>query len=93
MNIGEATDIESQKENEGAIRYCSFCDKPSRGVRRIIQGPSVAICEECISLCNGILFQNSRRKYLARLFTSSHWVDQGRRLKSSPKFLDGCQCK
>lgn len=34
---------------------CSFCGKPSSMVKRIIAGPNVYICNECVSLCNDIL--------------------------------------
>ena len=34
---------------------CSFCGKPQAGVKRIIAGPGVYICDECISVCRNIL--------------------------------------
>ena len=34
---------------------CSFCGKPQESVKKIIAGPGVYICDECISLCNGIM--------------------------------------
>ena len=34
---------------------CSFCGLPQDNVRKIIAGPGVYICDECINLCNGIL--------------------------------------
>ena len=34
---------------------CSFCAKPSTGVEKIIAGPGVYICNECVGLCNDIL--------------------------------------
>ena len=35
--------------------YCSFCGKSQHEVRKLIAGPSVFICDECISLCNTII--------------------------------------
>ena len=35
--------------------YCSFCGKPQEDVRKIIAGPGVYICNECVDLCNNIL--------------------------------------
>ena len=35
--------------------YCSFCGKPQSGVKKIVAGPGVYICDECISLCTSIL--------------------------------------
>jgi ATP-dependent Clp protease ATP-binding subunit ClpX len=34
---------------------CSFCAKPSSDVEKVIAGPGVYICNECVGLCNGIL--------------------------------------
>jgi len=34
---------------------CSFCGKDRQQVRRLVAGPGVFICNECIALCNGIL--------------------------------------
>ena len=34
---------------------CSFCGKPERQVHRMIQGPGVRICDECVNLCMSIL--------------------------------------
>ena len=31
---------------------CSFCGKPQNSVKRIVAGPGVYICDECINLCN-----------------------------------------
>ena len=35
--------------------YCSFCGKPQNSVRKIVAGPGVYICDECIGLCNAVL--------------------------------------
>lgn len=35
--------------------YCSFCGKPQNSVKKIVAGPGVYICDECITLCNSIL--------------------------------------
>ncbi|MCL6119675.1 MAG: hypothetical protein M1584_01375, partial [Deltaproteobacteria bacterium] len=35
--------------------YCSFCGKSQDEVRKLVAGPSVYICDECISLCNDII--------------------------------------
>ena len=34
---------------------CSFCGKSQKAVKKLIAGPGVYICDECIALCNGIL--------------------------------------
>ena len=35
--------------------YCSFCGKPQNNVRKMVAGPGVYICDECIGLCNAVL--------------------------------------
>ncbi|MFM2112032.1 MAG: hypothetical protein RLZZ271_692, partial [Pseudomonadota bacterium] len=35
--------------------YCSFCSKSQHEVKKLIAGPSVFICDECIDLCNDII--------------------------------------
>ena len=37
------------------ILYCSFCGKSQHEVRKLIAGPSVFICDECVDLCNDII--------------------------------------
>ena len=37
------------------LLYCSFCGKSQHEVRKLIAGPSVFICDECIDLCNDII--------------------------------------
>jgi hypothetical protein len=37
------------------ILYCSFCGKSQHEVRKLIKGPDVLICDECVDLCTGIV--------------------------------------
>ncbi|CAG21015.1 ATP-dependent protease ATP-binding subunit ClpX [Photobacterium profundum] len=39
----------------GKLLYCSFCGKSQHEVRKLIAGPSVYICDECVDLCNDII--------------------------------------
>ncbi|MES1943303.1 ATP-dependent protease ATP-binding subunit ClpX [Salinisphaera sp. PC39] len=41
--------------NQGRTLYCSFCGKSEHEVRKLIAGPSVFICDECVELCNDIM--------------------------------------
>ncbi|MBR9828272.1 MAG: ATP-dependent protease ATP-binding subunit ClpX [Oceanospirillales bacterium] len=43
------------KEGEGSKLFCSFCGKSQDEVRKLIAGPSVFICDECVDLCNDII--------------------------------------
>ena len=42
-------------EDDGKLLYCSFCGKSQHEVRKLIAGPSVFICDECVDLCNDII--------------------------------------
>ncbi|MDF1630406.1 MAG: ATP-dependent Clp protease ATP-binding subunit ClpX [Alcanivoracaceae bacterium] len=48
------TDHSSGKD-DGKLLYCSFCGKSQHEVRKLIAGPSVFICDECVDLCNDII--------------------------------------
>ena len=43
------------EKNNKNILYCSFCGKSQHEVRKLIAGPSVFICDECVDLCNDII--------------------------------------
>jgi ATP-dependent Clp protease ATP-binding subunit ClpX len=43
------------KEGDNKLLYCSFCGKSQHEVRKLIAGPSVFICDECVELCNDII--------------------------------------
>lgn len=42
-------------QDDGKLLYCSFCGKTQHEVRKLIAGPSVFICDECVDLCNDII--------------------------------------
>ena len=42
-------------DENGKLLYCSFCGKSQHEVRKLIAGPSVFICDECVDLCNDII--------------------------------------
>jgi len=47
---------DSKKDSESnKLLYCSFCGKSQHEVRKLIAGPSVFICDECVELCNDII--------------------------------------
>ena len=47
--------IKSNDDNK--LLYCSFCGKSQNEVRKLIAGPSVFICDECVDLCNDIIHE------------------------------------
>jgi len=48
-------DRDGKGEDSGKLLYCSFCGKSQHEVRKLIAGPSVFICDECVDLCNDII--------------------------------------
>ena len=49
------TDMTGKGDDNGKLLYCSFCGKSQHEVRKLIAGPSVFICDECVDLCNDII--------------------------------------
>lgn len=49
--VGATTPVSSDQ----AAPNCSFCGKSQRDVRKLIHGPGVCICDECVELCQDIL--------------------------------------
>jgi len=49
------SDKDNGDNNDDKLLYCSFCGKNQNEVRKLIAGPSVYICNECIDLCNDII--------------------------------------
>ena len=47
--------MSEKKGSSEKLLYCSFCGKSQNEVRKLIAGPSVFICDECIDLCNDII--------------------------------------
>ena len=47
------------KNNEPRSVVCSFCGKPQESVKKIVAGPGVYICDECVDLCNSIIDSES----------------------------------
>lgn len=48
--------MSEKKSSSGEkLLYCSFCGKSQHEVKKLIAGPSVFICDECIDLCNDII--------------------------------------
>jgi ATP-dependent Clp protease ATP-binding subunit ClpX len=55
----------SDTTSDGKILYCSFCGKSQHEVRKLIAGPSVYICDECVELCNDIIREELEESSLA----------------------------
>ena len=54
------------KAGEGdRLLYCSFCGKSQHEVRKLIAGPSVFICDECVELCNDIIWEEIQERTIS----------------------------
>jgi len=50
--------------NYGTVLHCSFCGKSQDEVRKLIAGPTVYICDECIELCNEIIAEETEERFV-----------------------------
>ena len=46
--------------------YCSFCGKSQHEVRKLIAGPTVFICDECVELCNDIIREETKSALVSK---------------------------
>ena len=53
----------SEKNNKN-ILYCSFCVKSQHEVRKLIAGPTVFICDECVELCMDIIKEENKDSFV-----------------------------
>ncbi|HWQ94988.1 MAG TPA: ATP-dependent Clp protease ATP-binding subunit ClpX [Gammaproteobacteria bacterium] len=58
-------DKHSGGEGSDKLLYCSFCGKSQHEVRKLIAGPSVFVCDECVELCNDIIREEVQEKFAA----------------------------
>ncbi len=49
-----------KKQGDSEILRCSFCNKDQNDVRKLIAGPTVFICDECVEVCNDIISDDNR---------------------------------
>ena len=56
-------DKHGKGESGDKLLYCSFCGKSQHEVRKLIAGPSVYVCDECVELCNDIIREEVQEKY------------------------------
>ena len=47
--------MSKSENNDKKTLFCSFCGKSQHEVKKLIAGPTVFICDECVELCNDII--------------------------------------
>src|SRR3569623_227558 len=67
MGTGGSCEVKVMSDNKHGsgedgkkLLYCSFCGKSQHEVRKLIAGPSVFVCDECVELCNDIIREDSK---------------------------------
>ncbi|UCD71760.1 MAG: ATP-dependent Clp protease ATP-binding subunit ClpX [Syntrophobacterales bacterium] len=58
--------MKGDEKGKGTVLNCSFCGKSQDEVRKLIAGPTVYICDECIELCNEIIAEESEEERLIK---------------------------
>ena len=58
------TDMTGKGDDNGKLLYCSFCGKSQHEVRKLIAGPTVFICDECVELCMDIIREENKTSTL-----------------------------
>ena len=59
-NVGSPEMNKNGSTDSNKALFCSFCGKGQHEVRKLIAGPTVFICEECVGLCSDILSEEDR---------------------------------
>ncbi|HKK05446.1 MAG TPA: ATP-dependent Clp protease ATP-binding subunit ClpX [Gammaproteobacteria bacterium] len=73
------SDDKNSTGDNGKLLYCSFCGKSQHEVRKLIAGPSVFICDECVELCNDIIreeVQEQAASVTGNKLPTPHEIDQ-----------------
>jgi len=71
----------TSKGDGDKVLYCSFCGKSQHEVKKLIAGPSVFVCDECVELCNDIIREETQE-------TTEHTETKLPTPKEIAKFLD-----
>ncbi|MDB6096596.1 MAG: clpX [Francisellaceae bacterium] len=62
-------DKQNGRNDQGKLLYCSFCGKSQHEVKKLIAGPSVFICDECVELCNDIIREEIEERHMPHIRT------------------------
>ena len=74
---------DSNNNNEDKILFCSFCGKNQNEVRKLIAGPSVYICNECIDLCNDISQEDAKKNLSVAVYNHYKRLREDKKLNKN----------
>ncbi len=77
----------AKKNGDPEVLRCSFCNKDQSDVRKLIAGPTVFICDECVEVCNDIIADDHLRRLLPYNVRSSSLASSKIRNRSLSRFL------
>src|SRR3990172_11127329 len=63
-SVRKEKSMKANSGNYGSVLHCSFCGKSQDEVRKLIAGPTVYICDECIELCNEIIAEETEERFV-----------------------------
>lgn len=72
--------MKKRGEESTSLLTCSFCGKPQKEVKKLIAGPTVYICDECIELCNDIIAEEYERE---DYYTNKSFVPKPKDIKNN----------
>jgi hypothetical protein len=72
----------------GVTPRCSFCAKPQDGVRKLVAGPAVFICNECVDLCHDIMDESSEGPAGERRESEEHAAGWTVHLPQDPRLVE-----
>ena len=64
------------KKKKNKAFYCSFCGKSQHEVKKLIAGPTVFVCNECVELCADIIDYTPWKYYLSKIKYKLKWMDR-----------------
>lgn len=65
------------------LLYCSFCNKSQNEVKKLIAGPSVHICDECVELCNGIIRDDAVQEKFSAVVDKAKALPKPKEIKTT----------
>ncbi|MCK5871793.1 MAG: AAA family ATPase, partial [Methylococcales bacterium] len=69
--------------SDDKLLYCSFCGKSQNEVKKLIAGPSVHVCDECVALCNDIIRDDAEQEKVADTSVNKDELPKPKEIKAT----------